>query len=204
MNQTDAVSQAKSLKAQMAERGVGRKATTSVKTSKIQCRKPKPFEWVRTHPDPDEYSIILPVFEFSTDAEADEKKIQSRELYTVHPRLADHPDLADDATKFREYVLATTRKGKLFVWDHGYSEKENTWIDAEEENIVRARSTWVRQISDTGEATYNRKEPLRDLGEPDWVSLLNGRSFDEVLIEALGDHFVTSSEHPIFKELLGG
>jgi hypothetical protein len=187
----------------MAERGVGRKASKTVKTTRIQCRKPKAFEWVRTHPDADEYSIILPVFEFNEEKDDDEKKIQGRLLYAVHPDLSDNPDLADDLTKFREYVLATTRKGKLFVWDHGYSDKDNSWIDSEDANIATARTTWVRQISDTGEGTYNRKEPLRDLGEPNWEKLINGRSFDEILVEALGDQFVTSTNHPIFKELLG-
>ena len=61
----------------------------------------------------------------------------------------------------------------------------------------------MRQISDTGEGVYNRKEPVKSFGEPDWDKLIAGRSFDEILVEALGDYFVTSIDHPIFKELLG-
>jgi hypothetical protein len=188
----------------MADRGVGRKASTTVKTSKISVRKPKSFEWVQAHPDADEYSIILPVFEYdATEQDDDKKGITKKILYTVHPDLVDEPDLEDDLTRLREYILATTRKGKLFVWDHGYSDKENSWIDSEEENITKARGIWVRQISNTGEGVYNRKQPLKAFPQPDWEKLIAGRSFDEILIEALGDFFVTSLDHPIFKELLG-
>jgi len=38
----------------MADRGVDRKASTTVKASKIACRKPKSFEWVQAHPETDE------------------------------------------------------------------------------------------------------------------------------------------------------
>ena len=48
---TDVVSQVKSLKAAAAKRGIGQKTLVVVKASAIKVRKPKPFEWVRVHPD---------------------------------------------------------------------------------------------------------------------------------------------------------
>ena len=66
--ETSAVQQAKSLKQKQADRGVGRKATTTIHHDKIQVRKPKPHEWVRVHPDADEYSILLTVVEVGANS----------------------------------------------------------------------------------------------------------------------------------------
>jgi hypothetical protein len=200
---SSAASAAKTLKAKQAERGVGTKATVSIQTVRIQTRKPKPHEWVRVHPDADNFSIILNVVRGGAKNEDDASKIQSAVLYPVHPDLADDPSLSDDATMLREYILAITRKNTLFIWEHAVLDKENTWVDVEESTIARARSTWIRQISNMAEATYNVKTPIKAMPDPEWAKFIAGRSFDEILVEALGDKFITSVDHPIVKELLG-
>jgi hypothetical protein len=195
-----AQSEVMSLKAAAAARGIGRKASVTVKTAKAKTRKPKPFEWVRVHPNADSYSIVLPIVLFgSEEVEDDAKGMQKPDEYAIHPRLLDHPDLAEDATRLMEFNLATTRKGTVFIWKHTILDKENSWIDAEEENIARARKVWVRQISDTGESTYNRREAVKSFGEPTWPIA----SFESLLIEALGDKFVSDENHPLFNKLLG-
>ncbi len=194
-----AAKQVQSLKAKAAARGIGRKASTTVVNSKITARRPKSFEWVRVHPDSDAYSIVLPVILFGKE-EADEGKQASMakpEVFAVHPDLMDDPRLADDLTKQVEYNLAITRNGKLFVWSHTFLDKENSWLDSEESNIAAARATWIRQIS--GDSVYNRRESAKDFGEPNWPD----RDFDSILIEALGDHFVTALDHPLFAKLDG-
>ena len=195
-----ASAQVNSLKAKAAARGIGKKASTVVVGSKITARKPKPFEWVRVHPDADNYSIVLPVVVFGKEEADDEKaqaSMQKPDVYAIHPDLMDHPTLAEDATKQVEYNLAITRNGKVFVWSHTYLDKENSWLDSEEENIAAARRVWIRQIS--GDGAYNRRESLKDFGDPSWPAL----DFESILIEALGDKFVADENHPLFKKLLG-
>ncbi len=195
-----AAAQVTSLKAKAAARGIGRKASTVVVGSKITARRPKPYEWVRVHPDADNYSIVLPVVIFGKEEADDEKAqatMQKPDVYTIHPDLMDNPTLAEDATKQVEYNLAVTRSGKLFVWSHTFLDKENTWLDSEEENIAAARTTWIRQIS--GDGAYNRRESMKDFGEPNWPD----RDFESILVEALGEKFVADESHPLFKKLLG-
>jgi hypothetical protein len=195
-----ASAQAQSLKAKAAARGIGRKASTVVSGSKITARRPKQFEWVRVHPDADAYSIVLPVVLFGKEEAEDEKaqaSMQKPDTYAIHPDLMDHPTLSEDATRQVEYSLAITRSGKLFVWSHTFLDKENSWLDSEEENIAAARTTWIRQIS--GDGAYNRRESVKDFGEPNWPD----RDFESILVEALGDKFVADESHPIFKKLTG-
>jgi hypothetical protein len=195
-----ATAQVQSLKARAAARGIGRKASTVVVNSKITARRPKQYEWVRVHPDADAYSIVLPVVIFGKEEADDEKAqatMQKPDVYAIHPDLMDHPTLAEDATKQVEYNLAITRNGKVFVWQHTYLDKENSWLDSEEENIAAARRTWIRQIS--GDGSYNRRESIKSFGEPQWPA----RDFESILIEALGDKFVADETHPLFKKLLG-
>jgi hypothetical protein len=194
-----AAKQVQSLKAKAAARGIGRKASTTVVNSKIAARKPKSFEWVRVHPDAENYSIILPVVIFGKE-EADDAKqasMQKPDVYVIHPDLLDHPTLAEDANKQYEFNLAVTRSGKFFVWQHTFLDKENSWLDSEEENIAAARTKWIRQIS--GDSVYNRREAVKDFGEPNWPD----RPFESILIEALGDKFVASEDHPIFQKITG-
>jgi len=195
-----AVAQVSSLKAKAAARGIGKKASTVVVGSKITARKPKQYEWVRVHPDADNYSIILPVVLFGKEEADDEKaqaSLQKPDTYAIHPDLMDHPTLAEDATRQVEYNLAITRNGKVFVWSHTYLDKENSWLDSEEENIAAARRVWIRQIS--GDGAYNRRESSKDFGEPNWPA----RDFESILLEALGDKFVADESHPLFKKLTG-
>jgi hypothetical protein len=195
-----ATAQVQSLKARAAARGIGRKASTVVVNSKITARRPKQYEWVRVHPDADAYSIVLPVVIFGKEEADDEKAqatMQKPDVYAIHPDLMDHPTLAEDATKQVEYNLAITRNGKVFVWQHTYLDKENSWLDSEEENLAAARRTWRRQIS--GDGSYNRRESIKSFGEPQWPA----RDFESILIEALGDKFVADETHPLFKKLLG-
>ena len=195
-----AAAQVASLKAKAAARGIGRKASTVVVGSKITARRPKQYEWVRVHPDADNYSIVLPVVIFGKEEADDEKAqatMQKPDVYAIHPDLMDHPTLAEDATKQVEYNLAVTRSGKLFVWSHTFLDKENSWLDSEEENIAAARTTWIRQIS--GDGAYNRRESMKDFGEPNWPN----RDFESILVEALGEKFVADESHPLFKKLLG-
>lgn len=195
-----ASAQVNSLKAKAAARGLGRKASTVVTNSTIPARRPKPFEWVRVHPDAENYSIILPAIVFGKEESEDPKQqasMQKPDIYVVHPDLMDNPILAEDAVKQMEYTLAVTRGGKFFVWSHTFLDKDNSWLDSEEENIAAARSKWIRQIS--GDGVYNRRVSENNFNEPNWPD----RDFDSILIEALGDKFVTSEDHPLFAKLLG-
>jgi hypothetical protein len=195
-----AVSEVQSLKAAAAARGIGQKSSVVVKPFQVKVRKPKPHEWVRIHPDTDNYSIVLPVIIFGDENKDDDDKMKDKpDEYVVHPALLDHPELEADANRQKEYSLATTRKGTLFIWPHSILDKENSWVDAEESNMAIARKTWIRQISNTSEGTYNRREALKDFGEPKWTS----STFETLLIEALGDYFVSSENHSIFKKLQG-
>jgi len=198
---TSAVSQVKSLKAAAAARGIGQKTSNVVKNTKIKVRKPKPFEWVRVHPDIDNYSIVLPIVVFGDDSKAeDDKTVADKpDEYVIHPNLIEHPELSEDANRQKEYSLAVTRKGVAFIWPHSILDKENSWIDSEETNIAKARQMWIRQISDPTGGAYNRRESIKSLGEPTWPT----EDFEKLLIEGLGDKFVADDSHPLFKKLCG-
>jgi hypothetical protein len=200
-----AVKAALNLKAKAIASGVNQKVSTEPKTVKIQVRKPKQYEWVRVHPDTVNYSIILAAIVFGDEdaAEVEAGKIEKAPVYAVHPDLVDHPDLEEDAVRRKEYNLAITRKGKLFLWEHSVLDKANSWVDAEEDNIAVARKTWIRQISNQADSTYNRREAKKSFGEPQWPADLTQNGFEEMLVEGLGDLFVTSESHPIFGKIVG-
>jgi hypothetical protein len=190
----------KGLKAKAAAKGVGRKVSTPTTASVIVARKPKQYEWIRVHPDAENYSIVLPIVLFGKDEETggnSKAKIEKADRYVIHPDMMDDPRLAEDAVKYSEYALAITRTGKLFVWQHTFLDRENVWIDTEEENMAKARTKWIRQIS--GDGQYNRKESLVDFGKPAWPT----RDFDSILIEALGEKFVARPDHELFAKLDG-
>ena len=196
-----AIKQVKSLKKAAAERGIGHQASTEIETGvgAVKVRKPKPHEWVRVHPNYEDFSLILPIVCFG-DEGAEDDKLAKPDEYAIHPVLQDHPDLIDDANKLKEYHLAITRKGTLFIWPHTLLDAENLWLDTEAKIIQTARKQWVRQISDTREGLYRGKQSAQKWAEPKWPTDI---SFEDLLVKGLGDKFVASTTHPLFDKLLG-
>jgi hypothetical protein len=198
-----AIRQVKSLKKAAAERGIGHQASTEIETGvgAVKVRKPKPHEWVRVHPDIDDFSLVLPVIRFGDEGGSeDDNKLAKPDEYVIHPVLQDHPDLSDDANKLKEFHLAITRKGTLFIWPHTVLDAENLWLDTEAKIIQTARKQWVRQISDTREGMYRGKQSAQKWADPKWPTDL---SFEDLLVKGLGDKFVASTAHPLFDKLLG-
>ena len=197
-----AIKQVKSLKKAAAERGIGHTASTEIATSAgvaVKVRKPKPHEWVRVHPNFEDFSLILPVVRFG-DEGAEDYKLAKPDEYIIHPVLQDHPDLLDDANKLKEFHLAITRKGTLFIWPHTLLDGDNSWLDTEATIIQTARKQWVRQISDTREGLYRGKQSAQKWADPKWPTDM---SFEDLLVKGLGDKFVASTTHPLFDKLLG-
>jgi hypothetical protein len=199
----DAIKQVKSLKKAAAERGIGHQPSTEIETGAgaVKVRKPKPHECVRVHPDFEDFSLILPIVRFGTEEGGDEKdKLAKPDEFVIHPVLQDHDDLKDDANKLKEFHLAITRKGTLFIWPHSLLDAVNEWLDSEAKIIQTARKQWVRQIADTREGLYRGKQSAQTWAEPKWPTNI---SFEDLLVKGLGDKFVNSTSHPLFDKLLG-
>jgi len=133
----------KSLKAQAAARGIGRKASTTVNNVKISTRRPKPYEWVRVHPDADAYQSSCPLsYSVRKKRTTTKRRRWKNRIYTqsiLTCWITQH--LLRDATKQCEYSLAIHTATARCLSGSTLSDKENSWLDSEEENIAKARTT---------------------------------------------------------------
>lgn len=162
--------------------------------SVVPVRKPDGQEFVRTHPD-EQYRLEVGLIFFQED----------RKLYLVDRAL--HQALGADV-KRKLLVTTVTTQDVMFLWPLNLSKdgKENSWNDTALVAAKTAECKWTRVISNHGTSQYDTYTVIDELKipEPDWPTLLQGKSFTELLEIAFpGDRYIDSTEHVVVQKLTG-
>jgi len=158
----------------------------------VACRKPKPTEFFRVHPDP---GMCRAAYVF-----IDREEIGS-ECYFVMPNA--RPYLTEHLRPVM-LVSCINRQNVAFLWpialpDPGAnSGRQNRWGSSALEAMEVAKTSWVKMTAGQGSYRVFVAENL-DLPEPRWPE----RSFGELLNVAFKNALIEDQNHPIVKRLRG-
>jgi hypothetical protein len=158
----------------------------------VACRKPKPTEYFRVHPNP---NMARSAYVF-----VDREEIGG-ETYFVMPEA--RPYIAEH---LRPVLLVTcvNRQHVPFLWpimlpDPGVNNgRQNRWGTSALEAMAAAKTRWVKMTAGNGAYRCFIAENL-DLPEPQWPD----RSFLELLGIAFKETIIADQAHPIVKRLRG-
>jgi hypothetical protein len=164
-------------------------ATAGVKKllTTIPVRKPRPQDFVRTHPD---HRMNVALIELRDD----------RETYLVTPPMVlELPCEYYPATLF----LTISRQDVLTLWPvrmPGPDGKQLEWHRSALEAAELARTTWIKIRANMPLGAYDifQAENI-NIPDPQWPTL----PFDEVLRIAFRDRLIDSLDHPVVKRLRG-
>ena len=158
----------------------------------VACRKPKPTEFFRTHPDP---AMSRTAYVFT-----DREEIGG-ETYFVMPAAR-----ACIAEHLRPVLLVTciNRQNITFLWPiaipdpNSNSGRQNRWGSSALQAMKSAQATWTKMTA--GQGAYRVfKAEKQDLPEPQWPD----RSFLELLATAFKDTLISDEKHPMVQRLRG-
>lgn len=164
--------------------GVQRHVTT------VPVRKPTKEEFVRVRPEP----------EYMLDTLALELK-ESRETYLVAPALWGELS-AERTVSPRRLLTAVNRQGVLFLWplrlpaDDG---RQDRWSESALEAAERAKSEWVRVLSNMSLGAYVFETPRGEVPQPEWPQM----TFREALRLAFRTAYIDSTDHIVLRRLRG-
>lgn len=102
----------------------------------------------------------------------------------------------------RRLVAAITVQGEPFVWPSrlpSVNGRTDTWMESDLELAERAKSRWIRVVSNMEISRYMGMEAQGDLPDPQWPNM----TFEEMLNNAFRERMITSLDHPILKRLRG-
>lgn len=154
----------------------------------VPVRRPDPQWFFRTHPD-DAYTLEAASLELRDD----------REMYLVDPTLA--AEIAEEVRP-KLFVTSITRQGTLFLWPINLPRADGRldhWSQSAAEAAQRARTSWIRLVSNMSLGAYDVFEPQAELGEPTWPDL----PFSKILEIAFRNHFIREVDHPAIRKLRG-
>ncbi|WP_448553316.1 hypothetical protein [Thalassotalea montiporae] len=130
---------------------------------------------------------------FTTHTVADKDGNQ----YIVAKDIADK--LSGDA-KARQLYLAMMRTGETFVLSVPAptpANRKNSWVRSAHDAVQKGMKNYIR-VSRFDEA-YRTIESQKPFKQPEWPDI----SLEEMIEQAFDDRFITDSEHPVMKELIG-
>jgi hypothetical protein len=154
----------------------------------IPVRRPDPQWFFRTHPD-GAYTLEAAALELRDD----------RETYLVDPTLA--AEIAEEV-KPKLLVTSITRQGTLFIWPINLPKADgrlDNWSRSATEAAQRARTSWIRLVSNMALGAYDVFEAQAELPEPTWPEL----SFAKILEIAFRDFVIRDADHPVLRKLRG-
>jgi hypothetical protein len=153
----------------------------------IPVRKPRPQDFVRTHPQ-----------QFMSAALVELK--DDREIYLVIGSMVEelageyHPAIL---------FLAITRQGGVFLWPvkvPGESGKQSDWHRSALKAAHHAKTKWVRVRADMSQGMYEVFEATAtNIPEPDWPD----KSLEDLLRIAFKDRLIADPDHIVVKKLRG-
>ncbi len=154
----------------------------------VPVRKPHRQAFIRVHPDA-AYRLETALLEVK----------EANETYLVDPSL--WGELAGEITPKVLFTVITQQK-VLSLWPvrlPGIDGRLDDWNRSALEAAERARSVWLKLVSNRSLGAYEIYEAAGNLSEPEWPEL----SFQELLEIAFKDHFIRSIDHPELRRLRG-
>lgn len=150
----------------------------------IVVRRPRDNEFVRVSGDL-QHTLTTMIY---TDRD-------SGEVYFVAPALRPLM-IAGVSTKL--LTLAVNQVGSPFIWpvpvDDEFSRK-NAWNETHRAGYQRAKTDWVKLVSDRGAGHYRIYLAEGELPAPTWPQ----KSFAELLALAFANHQIDNADHPVIK-----
>jgi hypothetical protein len=156
----------------------------------LSVRGPETLEFIRVHRGKDYRMGPIPFIALK----------QSKEFYVVDPALRSQ-------LRTREYwigtvFLATNRLEKPFLWivtTQSPTGRISDWYTSKLECAERAMEDWVQVVADQEAGVYQVCLADERLEEPVWPK----QSFQELFHMGFKRRWVSSLDHPIFKQLRG-
>jgi hypothetical protein len=163
--------------------GAGEKIITT-----ISVRKPNPQEYVRVHSSP----------EFSLPTLLLEHKV-TREHYLVASELRAplHQEVVPKTLQ-----LAINRQGEMLLWPIRLPQTDgrlDRWNQSARTAAERAKTSWIRLVSNLKLGYYEVFTAKGELEEPVWPEL----NLEQVVEIAFSDRYIDSMDHPVIRELEG-
>ena len=156
--------------------------------SVIAVRRPKNNEFIRVPLLP-QYSLTTAIFE-----DKDEN-----ETYFIAPAIR---PLVISGAVTKMLTLTVNQLGHTFIWpvpcDEGQSRK-STWNESARAGYHRAKTIWVKLVSDRAAFMYRLYEAEGQLPEPRWPTT----PFGQLLSLAFRNRIIDTEDHPILKAQRG-
>jgi hypothetical protein len=122
--------------------------------------------------------------------------------YVITTALA--KSLQEYGKGIKKFALVPTidRDGNIRVWPHSLASEgqAESWFESRTKVIGEATQKWIRFEANSHESRYEII-PARDQSlDPKWPLDLG---YDELITKAIGEHYVTSLNHPVIRSLRG-
>ncbi len=160
-------------------------------TVTVPVRKPNKQDFVRTHPNEEEYWLPTWVLNYDDD--------NDRTTYLVAPSL--RQEIASELTPMM-LIASISRQGVLFLWPIRLPDedgKHNSWCQSALIGARMAKDSWVRVKSNRALGAYELHAASGDLEAPQWPDL----TLEEIVQTAFKDAYIDSPDHHILKRLRG-
>lgn len=155
----------------------------------VPVGKPPKDRFFRTHQSPD---WVYPTFIL-------EDKVVG-ETYLVSEDVA---SVLGSLVRPVELYLIIDRQDNVFLVPvplPGPNGVRNRWHETLLDSVMRAKTVWLRISANKTLGGYEPFEPIAELPEPTWPVI----SLDELLDIAFRGRILTSTDHPVVQEKLGG
>jgi hypothetical protein len=159
----------------------------------IPVEKPGDQEFIRVHPDP-AYRHVAALITHQDERGA---------RYLVHPKFAPH--IGNIKFHIERLYLYTSRQGKVAFWPIKVPKdnKENTWLESAVAAAETAMKYWVCVSSNQAAKMYIASKALGDFQEPDWPTIIQGKTVYELLAIAFKERLILDANHVVIQKLLG-
>ena len=124
----------------------------------------------------------------------------SKETYLVSEEIA---SILGSLVQAVELYTAIDRQHNVFfipVALPGSKGVRNSWPESRLQAVSRAKSVWVRMSANNNLGLYEIFEATANLPEPVWPEF----TLDELLEIAFRGRIITTQDHPVVQEKLGG
>jgi hypothetical protein len=163
----------------------------------IAARRPKPEEFIRTHPDP---AFTQPVAVLLEHNDGEETR-----LFWVAPQIRSELQLPELQPSVRYVRLITTvnRRGVAFLWPARLASESSRsgamWHRSALAAAEQAQRYWLRMVGNRSAGAYEIFKAVGDLGEPVWPDL----TLQEMVRMAFRETMIDTTEHPAIRQMKG-
>jgi len=163
----------------------------------IKVDKPKKIHFFRAMPPPEERGYLQVYM-----VNGAELSNVPKNWYVVTTHLV--KALGEYGKPIRKFALVPTidRDGNIRVWPHSLTTtgQGESWFNSRQLVIATAIKKWVSFQANNIESNYKITEARDQSLEPKWPLDLK---YEDLIHKAVGDHYVTSLNHPVIRSLRG-